>query len=242
MPRKHKSNRRSTKHRQDAVDSDFSVDRRIVKDDSHSRGRRDRSSSKKRVIPDTAEQLRPRKHNKHRRYKLRADNDGDSAMPPTPPSSPLPADEIQRSYKRDSNGSNARRRHVPEIPTRQTKTSRGRQEPYGDSAIKNYRFRHHVLSLLDQQRDVIETWADSVGAGGPAEPMDWQPEQERIVYFARLPVEDNCYENRWRTDETKDEAPAFPNLGSWASERWLDGSMMWGGAPAVGPGLVEEIE
>ncbi|CCF47278.1 hypothetical protein CH063_15730 [Colletotrichum higginsianum] len=119
-----------------------------------------------------------------------------------------------------------------------------------------------MLSLLDQQRTAVESWADSVGAGGPAEPMDWQPEQERVVYIARSPVEYGCYDDRWRVEGESTEKEqrqqqqlgmssaaiamampfaAQPEMGSWTGETPLDALSMWG-TSAFGLGFLGEIE
>ncbi|KAK1526184.1 uncharacterized protein CCOS01_08602 [Colletotrichum costaricense] len=125
------------------------------------------------------------------------------------------------------------------------------QQQCSDLVVDNYRFRNRILSLLDEQRSSVESWARSVGAGGPAEPMDWQPEQERVVYIARDLVEYGCYEDRWRIGGGQEEQPRqqlegrptaqlSSELVSWA-DQVEDGSDMCG-APVLGLSLVDVIE
>ncbi|KAK7438264.1 hypothetical protein CaCOL14_005245 [Colletotrichum acutatum] len=125
------------------------------------------------------------------------------------------------------------------------------QQQNSDLVVDNYHFRNHILSLLDEQRSSVESWARSVGAGGPAEPMDWQPEQERVVYIARDLVEYGCYEDRWRIGGGQEEQPQqqledrptaqlSSGLVSWADQT-EDGSEMCG-APVLGLSLVDVIE
>ncbi|KAF4784881.1 hypothetical protein HER10_EVM0000054 [Colletotrichum scovillei] len=125
------------------------------------------------------------------------------------------------------------------------------QQQCSDLVVDNYRFRNHLLSLLDEQRSSVECWARSVGAGGPAEPMDWQPEQERVVYIARDLVEYGCYEDRWRIGGGQEEQPQqqlkerptaqlSSELVSWA-DQIEDGSDVCG-ASVLGLSLVDVIE
>ncbi|KAK1987371.1 hypothetical protein LZ30DRAFT_702750, partial [Colletotrichum cereale] len=139
-------------------------------------------------------------------------------------------------------------------------SSASAQQFPGDATLKNFQFRHRLLSILDQQRTAVELWADSVGAGGPAEPMDWQPEQERVVYMARDPGEYGCYEDRWRIDRVLQEGrqqqqgvlamaamstpfTVQPEPGSWAGDMLRDRpavSTVWGDS-ATGLVVPDEI-
>ncbi|WYZ46518.1 hypothetical protein EsH8_IX_000743 [Colletotrichum jinshuiense] len=147
-------------------------------------------------------------------------------MPPTPPLTPGNSPIVNQSPKGVPTGyTNGHQRPArerlftprpPKVPSRERE-----RDQLSDAASRNFRFRQCVLALLDQQRATIEAWAESVGASGPAEQMDWQPEHERLVYFACLPIEADCYEDRWRIDggqTIKIAPPRYPELGSWADQ------------------------
>ncbi|KAK1969762.1 hypothetical protein LY78DRAFT_326789 [Colletotrichum sublineola] len=208
-----------------------------------------------------------------RRIAIDVDTDGDCTMLPTPPASPetlpptcTPAHKdgtintgVAGSHNRTSNPGRC-------VSLRSLRVSPGgsstvAQQFPGDATLKNFRFRHYLLSVLEQQRAAVELWADSVGAGGPAEPMDWQPEQERVVYIARDPAEYGCYGDRWRMDlvvpegqqqqqgvlamvATSTPVMVRPELGSWAGDTRLDGPTVpagWGDS-ATGSCFLDEIE
>ncbi|EQB47297.1 hypothetical protein CGLO_13573 [Colletotrichum gloeosporioides Cg-14] len=237
MARNRKSSRRSTNRR---PEPDSGSGSRNTRDDSHRRDRADRFVDRKsRSTRHSNSETRPRKHRKHRRHEVVTDTDGDYLMDKTQPGPKHDRHQGQPATRLDTASSSSKERHPAERPQRLP--DHNREKPHERrEAKKDYHFRRHLLALLEQQRQVVEAWADSLGAGGPAEPMEWQPEQERVVYFARMPVEDDCYADRWRIGGTRE---AYPTLGSWASERWLDGSLM-GGAPAAAAesGLAQEIE
>ncbi|OLN97454.1 hypothetical protein CCHL11_01189 [Colletotrichum chlorophyti] len=163
-------------------------------------------------------------------------------MLPSPPTSPgkealhhTVADFVSAGNRRRSQGRCAPERSL--TLRHQPKTSAEQPHIPGDQAIRHYHFRRRVLFLLEQQHAAIEAWADSVGAGGPAEPMDWQPEQERVVYVPRSPLEDGCYTDKWRVGG-EEGLLAMPEMVSWADEAWVDGPMMWGASAA---GTLEEV-
>ncbi|KAI8159210.1 hypothetical protein K4K49_001639 [Colletotrichum sp. SAR 10_70] len=237
MARNRKSNRRSTNRR---PEPDSGSGSRKARDDSHRRAGADRVGDRKsRSTRHSNSETRPRRHRKHRRHEVVTDTDGDYLMDKTQPSPKHDTHQGQPGTRQDTASWSSKKRHPAERPQRLPDHSR-EKPPERREAKKDYHFRRQLLALLEQQRQVVEAWADSLGAGGPAEPMEWQPEQERVVYFARVPVEDDCYADRWRIGGTRE---AYPTLGSWASERWLDGSLM-GGAPAAAAesGLAQEIE
>ncbi|KAK2736093.1 hypothetical protein CKAH01_07847 [Colletotrichum kahawae] len=238
MARNRKSNRCSPKRR---PETDSGRGSRNTRDDSHRRDRADGIGDRKsRSTRHSNSETRARKHRNHsRRHEVATDLDGDCLMDKTQPSPKHDTHQDQPATRQDTASSTVKRRHPAERPQRLP--DHNREKPHERrEAKKDYHFRRQLLYLLEQQRQVVEAWADSLGAGGPAEPMEWQPEQERVVYFARLPVEDDCYADRWRIGGTRE---AYPTLGSWASQQWLDGSMMCGApAAAAESGLVQEIE
>ncbi|KXH27208.1 hypothetical protein CSAL01_04771 [Colletotrichum salicis] len=218
----------------------------------------------------------PRRHHRHsRQIEAKSDTDGDLKMIPMHPASPStalvlrtkPPSHKKAHHKNDDGYLDImRRRRKPglelELEPMIRRTSKRRrsiddtgreihQQQSGDLVVDNYRFRNHILSLLDEQRTSVESWAHSVGAWGPAEPMDWQPEQERVVYIARDLVEYGCYEDRWRIggeqQQLLEDKPTTPTgqlsseLVSWAGQTEVDGSTMCG-APVLGLGLVDGIE
>ncbi|EXF76971.1 hypothetical protein CFIO01_12228 [Colletotrichum fioriniae PJ7] len=170
----------------------------------------------------------PKRHRHSRQVEAKSDTDGDLKMIPMPPGSPSTALVLRTArapgHNQDHRKNNddggyldivRRRRRKPKAELelepvikraskrRRSITDDARHEIHqrqqdNDLVVDNYRFRNHILSLLDEQRSSVESWALSVGVGGPAEPMDWQPEQERVVYIARDLVEYDCYEDRWR--------------------------------------------
>uniref|UniRef100_L2FWT4 Uncharacterized protein n=1 Tax=Colletotrichum fructicola (strain Nara gc5) TaxID=1213859 RepID=L2FWT4_COLFN len=216
MARNRKSNRRSTNHR---PEPDSGSGSRKARDDSHRRAGADRVGDRKsRPTRHSNSETRPRKHRKHRRHEVVTDTDGDYLMDKTQPSPKHDTHQGQPGIRQDTASSSSKKRHPAERPQRLPDHSR-EKPPERREAKKDYHFRRQLLALLEQQR---------------------QPEQERVVYFARVPVEDDCYADRWRIGGTRE---AYPTLGSWASERWLDGSLM-GGAPAAAAesGLAQEIE
>ncbi|KAF6835802.1 hypothetical protein CPLU01_04079 [Colletotrichum plurivorum] len=226
MSRRCRSKRRPTTHRQAASESDSGADSRTLGENAPAKGGKVKKNGgpKSRSHHESAKSCRSRRHNRSSCYN-ETDSDGDLPMLPTPPPTPKSGFENQKRSEHIP----SRKHHTSERPQRTP--IRGRPEQLGDAGFKNFRFRHQILSLLDQQRRAVEAWADSVGASGPTEPMDWQPEQERVVYFARLPAEDDCYAARWRTGDATEVTPVHPTLGSWAREPLFDGSAMWG-APA----------
>ncbi|KZL83516.1 hypothetical protein CI238_02543 [Colletotrichum incanum] len=276
MPRRHKSNKRPYKHRQASLEPDFILpEGHVVNERNH------RHRSRKDGIPAgicrsssiASKPSRKHHHDRHtRRIAIETDRDGDFTMLPTPPASPEASPLTHTSSKKDGTAntdvtSSRSRRYSPErCPSPRSLrvfaggSSTSAHQIHGDATLKCFRFRHHILSLLDQQRAAVESWADSVGAGGPAEPMDWQPEQERVVYIARDPVEYGCYEDRWRVDRGLQEeglqqkrqgvlamatmsTPFLvqPERRSWGGETPLDGSTVWESS-ALGLGFLDEIE
>ncbi|TKW52482.1 hypothetical protein CTA1_7291 [Colletotrichum tanaceti] len=279
MARRHRPSKRSSKHRQANLEPDFGLaEGRVINGKNHrprsqkdgTAARRCRASS----VP-VSKPSRKYRHDRHtHRIAIETDTDGDFTMLPTPPGSPdvPPFTHITSKHEvaNDAGTVNSRSsrhksdRHLSlrhsKDPTRDPITSD--QQLSNDATLKSFRFRHHILSLLDQQRTAVESWADSVGAGGPAEPMDWQPEQERVVYIARSPVEYRCYEDRWRVEGESKEMEqrqqqqqgmsaaaiamtmpfaAQPQIGSWTGETPLDALSMWG-TSAFGSGFLGEIE
>ncbi|GKT48876.1 uncharacterized protein ColSpa_09057 [Colletotrichum spaethianum] len=275
MPRRHRSSKRSCKHRQANLEPDFVLAKGHVVNEKnhHYRPRKDGNSPRRcRGSSIPSGPSKKHRHDRHtRRIAIETDTDGDFAMLPTPPTSPETPLLKHATSRKDGHNKmgiveGRSRRYSPErypsprspkVFTRGPITSA--QQVPGEVTWKSFRFRHHILSLLDQQRAAVESWADSVGAGGPAEPMDWQPEQERVVYIARDPVEYGCYEDRWRVDRgLQEEGQQYqqgvlamattstpfvvqPELGSRAGETPLDGSRMWG-TSAIGLGFLGEIE
>ncbi|KAK6208725.1 hypothetical protein QIS74_12243 [Colletotrichum tabaci] len=279
MTRRHKPSKRSFRHRQANLEADFNLaEGRVINEKNHRHrsqkdgiaARRCRASS----VPVSKPSRKYRHHRHTHRIAIETDTDGDFAMLPTPPGSPDVSSFTHITSKHEDandagtvNSRSSRRkseRHLsprpPKAPTRDLIMSD--QQVSSDTTLKSFRFRHHMLSLLDQQRTAVESWADSVGAGGPAEPMDWQPEQERVVYIARSPVEYGCYDDRWRVEgEAKEKEQrqqqqlgisaaavamatpfaAQPEMGSWTGETPLDALLMWG-TSAFGSGFVDEIE
>ncbi|KAL0932984.1 uncharacterized protein CTRU02_211947 [Colletotrichum truncatum] len=240
-PRRPRSNRSSSKPKAAALGAEFELDRRDPVDSAALRSQRSHNGGRKsRVVHDSGKQPRSHRDRKHgRRLNLEPDTDGDYSMLLTPPSSPRSSSRTHQASERYSYSADGRQHQTRERLTRSPRPPRGGTKKPADTALKNFRFRQQILSLIDQQRTAVETWAESIGADGPAEPMDWQPEQERIVYFARMPAEENCYADQWKIGE-KQIASAHPELGSWASELCLGGVSVRG-SPAV-VGFLDEIE
>ncbi|GKT66697.1 hypothetical protein ColTof4_04187 [Colletotrichum tofieldiae] len=276
MPRRRRSTKRSSKHRQASLEPDFILAEGHVVNEKNHRHRPRKDGIPARICRSSSVASKPTRKHRHdrptRRIAVETDRDGDFTMLPTPPASPETSPLTHTNSKKggttntDVTSSRSRRHNPERCPSPRPLRvfaggpSTSAQQIHSDATLKCFRFRHHILSLLDQQRAAVESWADSVGAGGPAEPMDWQPEQERVVYIARDPVEYGCYEDRWRVDRGPQEegqqrqqqgvlamatmsAPFMvqPKLGPCAGETPLDGSTVWE-ASAIGLGFLNEIE
>ncbi|KAK1997291.1 hypothetical protein LX36DRAFT_681860 [Colletotrichum falcatum] len=277
MSRRNRSSKRPPKHRQASFESNIIPAEGHAADEKHHqhRPRKDRKSVRGyRSSTVLYKPSRKQQHERHpRSIAIQMDTDGDFTMLPTPPASPdippLTCTTVYRNGTINTGFVGGRdRRPDPErcVSLQSSRvlpggSSRPAQQFPSETTLKNFQFRHCLLSILDQQRAAVELWADSVGAGGPAEPMDWQPEQERLVYIARDPVEYGCYEDRWRMDRVLTEGrqqqqgmlamaamstPVMvqPELGSWAGDTRLGGSLVstvWGDS-ATGLCLLDEIE
>ncbi|KAK1594010.1 uncharacterized protein LY79DRAFT_550576 [Colletotrichum navitas] len=277
MPRRTRSSKRPHKHRQENFEPTLIPAQSHAVDETHHqhRSRKDRKPARGcRSSSVPYKPSRKQRHDRHtRRTVIEMDTDGDFTMLPTPPASPETPSLTCTTAHKDSIintgvASSRDRCSNPEscVSLRSSRvfpggSSTAAQQSPGDTTLKNFRFRHYLLSMLDQQRAAVELWADSVGAGGPAEPMDWQPEQERIVYIARDPVEYGCYEDRWRMDRMLLEGwrqqqsmlaaaamstPVMvqPELGLWTGDTRLGGPtvpVVWGdSAPELC--FLDEIE
>ncbi|KAK2045318.1 hypothetical protein LZ31DRAFT_253433 [Colletotrichum somersetense] len=277
MPRKNRTSKRPHKHRQANFDPTLILAEGHAVNEKHHQHRSRKDRKPARGCRSSSVPYKPTKKQRHdrhtRRIAIEMDTDGDFTMLPTPPTSPETSPLTCTTAQKDNTvntgvASSCNRRSGSErcVSLRSSRafpggSSMSAQQSPDDMILRNFRFRHHLLSMLDQQRAAVELWADSVGAGEPAEPMDWQPEQERVVYIARDPAEYRCYEDRWRTDRVLLEGrrqhqgvlvtAAMPTpvmvqagLGSWASDTRLDGPSVptvWGDS-AAGFCFFDEIE
>ncbi|OHE97378.1 hypothetical protein CORC01_07283 [Colletotrichum orchidophilum] len=261
MPRRHRSSKRSPKHRHASLEPDFSLTgvNPVTKVRRRSRKDADNATGRHRPLHDSSRSPRRYRHSNEysRHFEAKSDTDGDQIVLPTPPALPNTSlvirttspnrkgDYTDTATRRQQSGLE-RRNVISRPPKYHTKETRCDQQP-DEFVVNNYRFRNHILFLLEEQRTSVESWAHSVGAGGPAEPMDWQPEQERVIYIARDLVEYGCYEDRWRigSGQQQEDKPTKPmvqsELVSWAGQPQKDGSTMCG-APALALGLVDGIE
>ncbi|CAI0647983.1 unnamed protein product [Colletotrichum noveboracense] len=164
MARNRKSNRRSTNHR---PEPDSGSGSRKARDDSHRRAGADRVGDRKsRPTRHSNSETRPRKHRKHRRHEVVTDTDGDYLMDKTQPSPKHDTHQGQPGIRQDTASSSSKKRHPAERPQRLPDHSR-EKPPERREAKKDYHFRRQLLALLEQQRQVVEAWADSLGAGAP---------------------------------------------------------------------------
>ncbi|TDZ31844.1 hypothetical protein C8034_v002600 [Colletotrichum sidae] len=236
-----RSNRRSKKHIGIAPLETDSRQEGRVRERHHQKNHGGNRRSKHRGTHARSED--PRRHGKRQRD---TDTDGDFSMLPSPPLSPPTSPELRpirdvvasrKPVREHPAGHHQPSERRPKASKRTIREQRP-ERPY-EMTCKNMRFREQVLYLLDQQRVILETWADSVGASGPAEPMDWQPEPERIIYFVAESKEESCYTERWRSSKTN-PTPGDPDQDTSIKDMLYRGPMVVETTPEVELGSVAD--